>query len=69
MKEGHEQKTAFSTPFGTYEWLVVPMGLKNAPAKFASFIQSLVCDLPFVRFYLDDIVIFSNSTSKHVEHL
>ncbi len=69
MKEGHEHKTTFSAPFGTYEWLVVPMGLKNAPAKFASFIQLLVGDLPFVQFYLDDIVIFSNSTSEHVEHL
>jgi hypothetical protein len=69
LKKGHEHKTAFQTPFGVYEWLVVPMGLKNAPARFALFIQSLVGDLKFARFYLDDIVVFSQSTSKHLQHL
>ncbi len=69
LKKGHKHNTAFQTPFGVYEWLVVPMGPNNAPARFALFIQSLVGDLKFARFYLDDIVVFSQSTSKHLQHL
>ena len=69
MAKGEEGKTAFSTPYGCYEWLVMPMGLKNAPAQFSRLIQHLVGHLPFVRFYLDDIVIFSNTEEQHVEHV
>ena len=32
--EGHELKTAFITWYGTFEWLVLPLGLINAPATF-----------------------------------
>jgi len=48
MAKGEEGKTAFSTPYGCYEWLVMPMGLKNAPAQFSRLIQHLVGHLPFV---------------------
>ena len=34
MAPGHEAKTAFMTRFGTFEWLVLPLGLTNAPATF-----------------------------------
>ena len=34
MAEGHEYKTAFLMRYGTFEWLVLPLGLTNAPATF-----------------------------------
>ena len=34
IKEGHEHKTAFLTPMGFFEYVVMPLGLTNAPATF-----------------------------------
>ena len=41
IKEGDGYKTAFRTKYGHYEYLVMPFGLKNAPAVFQSFINSV----------------------------
>ncbi|KAE8888389.1 hypothetical protein PF005_g6555 [Phytophthora fragariae] len=68
---------AVSTPNGmVWEWLVMPQGLKNAPATFNRCITHLlssVCD--FAPSYFDDVFIHSravNGKSKveiHKEHL
>ena len=34
IKEGHEHKMAFLTPMGLFEYVVMPLGLTNAPATF-----------------------------------
>jgi len=62
-------KTAFITPFGHFEYLVVPFGLTNAPATFQTLMNSLLGHLHFVSVYLDDILIFSKSRSEHEDHL
>ena len=66
------QKTAFVTMNGKYEWMVMPFGLKNAPLIFQRVIHNLLWDYELTRFthnYIDDIIIFSNSISDHLEHL
>ena len=55
-------KTAFVTPFGKYEFLMVPFGLAQAPAYFLK-------GLKFMMMYLDNIIIFSQDESQHLEHL
>jgi len=62
-------KTAFVTPFGHYEYLVVPFGLTNAPSTFQTLMNNLFGHLPFVSVYLDDILIFSRNAKEHAEHL
>ena len=62
-------RTIFVTPTGSYEWLVMPMGLSNAPATFQRLMQRTLGHLNFVGIYLDDIIIFSNSLEEHKQHV
>lgn len=61
--------TAFSTPFGHYEYKVMPFGLCNAPATFSRYMSRLLSDLPNVFVYLDDILIASPDKESHLQHL
>jgi hypothetical protein len=66
-------KTAFRCPgaLGTYEWVVMPFGLKNAGATYQRVMNSMFHDFieDFMQVYIDDIVIKSNGRHTHVEHL
>jgi hypothetical protein len=61
---GDEEKTAFRTRYGSFEWLVVPFGLTGAPAAFQRYINSVLQDYldDFVSAYIDDVLIFSSGT-------
>ena len=61
-------KTAFVTPFGKYEFLLVPFGLAQAPTYFQLLMNQVLEGLNFVMTYLDDIIIFSNSEEEHLLH-
>ena len=62
-------KTAFVTPFGKYEFLMVPFGLAQAPAYFQLLMKKVLNGLKFAMTYLDNIIIFSKTESQHLEHL
>ena len=62
-------KTTFVTPFGKYEFLMVPFGLAQAPAYFQLLMNKVLKGLKFTMTYLDDIIIFSQDESQHLEHL
>lgn len=67
IRAGDEHKTAFRTRFGTFEYLVMPFGLANAPAVFQRFMNHLFHDLldRGVLVYLDDILIYADSKEEH----
>ena len=59
--------TAVMTPFGLYEWVVMPMGCRNAPAthqrRMNMALRKYIGRICHV--YLDDIVIWSSSVDEH----
>lgn len=61
--------TAFSTPFGHWEFRTMSMGLCNAPATFSRYMQQLLGDLDHTFVYLDDILVASKDRESHVKHL
>ena len=62
-------KTAIITPFGLYEYLCMPWGLKNAAQAFQRLMDSILRGLPFAFVYVDDILIASTNAKEHKDHL
>ena len=64
-------KTAIRTPLGAYEYVVMPMGLTNAPATFQRMMESVLRPFltDFCMVYLDDIIVYSRTEEEHVKHI
>ena len=70
IDEKDRHKTAFVTPFGQFEWNVLPQGLRNAPPSFQRAMSNVLSSCSnFSLIYLDDIVIYSRSFEEHLLHL
>ena len=57
------------TPFGQFQFNTVPFGLKNSGAGFQRVLDKVLKGLPFATAFIDDIVIYSSSFEKHLEHV
>lgn len=66
-----QEKTAFTTPWGTFICIKIPFGFKNVGATFQrapniAFAKEIH---DFLVIYLDDLTVFSKSDQQHLEHL
>ena len=62
-------KTAIVTPFGMFEFLRLPFGLRNAGNTFQRMMDQILGNLPYCFVYIDDILIFSPDLQTHVQNL
>jgi hypothetical protein len=71
IAEGDEEKTACHTRYGSYEFLVMPFKLNNAPATFCILMNDILQEWldDFVVVYINDILIYCSSLEEHAEHL
>ncbi len=69
--EGDEWKTAFVTPNGHYEYLIMPYGLVNNPSVFQDFMHEVLREYlhHFVLVYINDILIYTRSLAEHRHHV
>ncbi|CAM5075798.1 unnamed protein product [Natator depressus] len=70
LDDSAKERSAFTTHVGLYEFNVLPFGLRNVPATFQRLVDGLLAGLgDYAVTYLDDVAIFSDSWSEHLEHL
>ncbi|GAA5994519.1 hypothetical protein JCM11641_005213, partial [Rhodosporidiobolus odoratus] len=63
-------KTAIKTPWGLFEWTVMPQGLCNAPATHQARVNEALRHLIGVccEAFVDDVIIYSNTLDEHEEN-
>ena len=71
IKASDRYKTGFSTHDGHYEFIRLPMGLKNSPSIFQRMMTAVLQDSlgRYAYIYIDDIVVYSKTAKEHLEHL
>ena len=69
LSDSAKEISAFITPFGLFEYTVMPFGMSNAPATFQRIINHSIQDLEGAYAYLDDIVVVGDTWDEHFERL
>ena len=71
MDEGSQEKTAFTTYSGLYEFNMMPFRLCNAPATFQRLMETILTRLTgkICMVYIDDMIVFSQTFEDQLSHL
>jgi hypothetical protein len=70
LDEDAKRKSAFITPFGCYQFRVMPFGMQCAGATFMRLMREVLRGTEsFADTYVDDIIIYSNTLVDHIRHL
>ena len=70
MFPDHNERTAFQTRWGTFQYCVMPFGLCTAPETFQCTRNALLQEFhAFCEVYVDDIVVYSKTLAEHAKHL
>jgi hypothetical protein len=71
MEKEDEEKTSFITPFGTFCFVRMPEGLKNAGPTFTRMTEEVFKPQigRNIQAYIDDLIVKSNDRAGHVSDL
>ena len=70
VREINRDKTAFVTPFKKYCFCTMPFGLKGSPTTFQRLMDVILEGMEdFSLAYIDDISVFSETWTDHLQHL
>ena len=70
LEDSSKKYTSFPVPgMGHFEYNRSPQGLINSPSSFQRLLDALLLDIPNVKVYIDDIVIYNNTWEDHLETL
>ena len=71
VKKEDIPKIAFRTCYGHYEFLVMPLGVTNAPTVFMDLMNQVFSPFldKFAVIFVDDILIYFKNEEEHAEHL
>ena len=71
MDMDSQEKTAFNTCSGHYEFCVMPFGLCNGPSTFQRLMESVLMGLSrsSCMVYLDDVMVIGRNLTEHLENL
>jgi hypothetical protein len=66
-----QEKTTFTTPWGTFMYVKMPFGLMNVGATFQRAMDIAFVDElgRFIVIYLDDVTVYSKTDEEHLQHL
>ena len=71
MEEESKEKTSFVTHEGSYQFNVMPFGLKNAPSTFQRLMNTVFAELMPKKclVYIDDLLVLGKSFDEHLSNL
>ena len=71
MEPADKEKTAFSTPFGLFQFNVMPFGLCNAPSTFQRLMEMVLAGLHWsiCLVYIDDVIVYGRTCQEHLTRL
>ena len=69
ISKGDIPKTVVITPFGLFEWIQMPFGLRNAGCTFQRMMDQILGDIPHCFIYIDNILIASPDAESHQSHV
>ena len=70
LTEKAKEVSAFVTPFGHFQFKVLPFGMINSAASFVRLIKRVLKGTEeFADSFIDDIIIFSDTWNLHLTHV